>query len=416
MAVFNKEAIHQGNVPCTRRSRAPILYAMDFISPRGKRTGLLLFVFFFLTETERIEGIYSHQTTRRFSSLTQNYFLTHFHSDHYGGLANTWESGIIYCSLPTATLVTEQLGVNRKYLHPLPMNTPTVIASRGKPITVTLLDANHCPGAVMFLFQVGKRNILHVGDFRWNRECMLLPGSPLNGFASEQKNLDDLFLDTTYCNPKYSLPSQAETIEAIQALFLKEMDRCKGSKSCKTLHLFGAYTIGKEKMYLSIAERHNLKVYVDPKRFRILSALNWPKERMALLTTHKEEASVWIVPLGDINMKKLPEYFPQANSKPFATSYDRIVGYRPTGWSMGSKPSSSLVSSRYNGNLAIHSVPYSEHSSFPELVDCLACLKPQRIVPTVNTSKSDEQVATLLKALSEKQTTLPFAAPMEKPR
>jgi hypothetical protein len=98
-----------------------------------------------------------------------------------------------------------------------------------------------------------------------------------------------------------------------------------------------------------------------------------------------------------------------ANNKPFSTPYDQIAGYRPTGWSLGSKPSSSVVSSRRSGNLTIHSVPYSEHSSFPELVDCLECLKPQRIVPTVNASKSSEQITTLMRALREKQTTLSFS-------
>ncbi len=354
-------------------------------------------------------ALYSHpHFGTPYSSLTQNYFLTHFHADHYGGIGRSWNTGIIYCSLPTAELVAQQIGVDRKYLHPLPMNVPTIVASRGKPITVTLLDANHCPGAVMFLFHVGKRHILHVGDFRWNREIMLHPGSRLKVFASEQSILDELFLDTTYCNPKYALPSQTETIEAIQTLFQKELNLGKQNASYKTLHLFGAYTIGKEKMYLSIADHYGLKVYVDARRYRILSVLGWPKERMASLTTNKEEASIWVVPLGDINMKRLPEYFPMANSKPFAAQYTRIVGYRPTGWSMGSKPSSSLVTSRQNENLVIHSVPYSEHSSFPELVDCLACLRPQKIVPTVNAGKSEEQVKLLLKALHEKQTTLPF--------
>lgn len=255
----------------------------------------------------------------------------------------------------------------------------------------------------MFLFEVGKRKILHVGDFRWNRDFMQQQ-SPLRTFFSKQTLLDELFLDTTYCDPKYKLPSQHETIQAIISIFEKDLQR-----QSKTLHLFGAYTIGKEKMYLSIAEHFKMKVYVDSARFRILSALGWPQERMDLITTRKEEASIWVVPLGHINMKKMPNYFAQANTKPFCKAYDRIVGYRPTGWSMGSKPSSSVVSTRYSGNLTIHSVPYSEHSSFPELVDCLQCLRPEKITPTVNAKKSGEQVTILLNALRQRQTTLSFS-------
>eukprot|EP00804_Cyclotella_cryptica_P018589 CCRYP_011407-RA/>CCRYP_011407-RA protein AED:0.03 eAED:0.03 QI:270/1/1/1/0.66/0.5/4/792/616 len=88
-------------------------------------------------------------------SLSNNYFLTHFHSDHYGGITKQWNEGTIYCSVSTANLVHQQLGVEKRFLHPLPMNTPTVVASKDKPITVTLLDANHCPGAVMFIFEIG---------------------------------------------------------------------------------------------------------------------------------------------------------------------------------------------------------------------------------------------------------------------
>jgi hypothetical protein len=116
-------------------------------------------------------------------ALSENYFLTHFHADvsfasssmvrrrvcmitsytlikprppppsdrtfplifpqHYGGISKGWDHGTIYCSLPTANLVNQQLGVDKKYLHPLPMDEPTVIASKGKPVTVTLLNANH---------------------------------------------------------------------------------------------------------------------------------------------------------------------------------------------------------------------------------------------------------------------------------
>jgi hypothetical protein len=195
-------------------------------------------------------------------SLTNNYFLTHFHSDHYGGITSNWNAGTIYCSLTTATLVYEQLKVDKKYLHPLPIMTPTVIeTNKGKnnhkPVTVTLLDANHCPGAVMFLFEIPSANgrqcqttrILHVGDFRWNRSFML-EQPPLASLVKNDIVLDELYLDTTYCNPKYELPTQQDAIEAIVSIFEQEQNRQKERGQGKTLHLFGSYTIGKEKMYL----------------------------------------------------------------------------------------------------------------------------------------------------------------------
>lgn len=300
--------------------------------------------------------------------------------------------------------VNQQLRVDKKYIHPIPMNTPTVIESRGKPITVTLLDANHCPGAAMILFEIGqrKRKILHVGDFRWNRDSMLRYPQ-LRAIASQQEHLDELFLDTTYCDPKHSLPSQNETIRAVLETFDKQ--RKTGHR---TLHLFGAYTIGKERMYMSIAEHFGMKVFVDSARYRILSALEWPNERMNLLTTNKEETCIWVVPLGHINFKRLfsEDYLTKANTKPFVPAYTHICGYRPTGWSLSSKPSAGHVSTRKSGNFLVHSIPYSEHSSFPELVDCLECLKPARIVPTVAASKSQEQIAKLLKGLRMKQTEL----------
>lgn len=344
------------------------------------------------------------------STLSKSYFLTHFHSDHYGGITANWNAGTIYCSEATANLLNQQLRVDRKFIHPLPMFEPIVLESKGKPITITLLDANHCPGAVMFLFNVAKqREILHVGDFRWNRDMMLQQG-PLASISSGKLLLDELFLDTTYCNPKYTLPTQEEAIKATVSIVKGEIQNSKERK-CRTLHLFGSYTIGKERIYLGVAEQLGLKVYVDPRRHRILSALGWSKERMALLTTNKAESNVWVIPLGEINMKKLPEYMISTVNRK-KVPFDRIVGYRPTGWSM--PKSGNIVASRASGNIIIHGIPYSEHSSFPELVDCLQCLRPKKIVPTVNASKSSEQVDMLLKALRQKQTTLPFPARVRK--
>ena len=163
---------------------------------------------------------------------------------HYGGIGKTWCDGTIYCSLPTANSVHQQLGVDKRYLHPLPMNVPTVVASGETPVTVTLLDANHCPGAIMFLFEVGRRQILHVGDFRWHRESMLRMRQ-LRAFSNASPRLDEIFLDTTYCDKKYALPTQEEAIAAAVEVAQQEMTTSKEDIKHKTLFLFGSYTIGR---------------------------------------------------------------------------------------------------------------------------------------------------------------------------
>jgi len=144
-------------------------------------------------------------------------------------------------------------------------------------------------------------------------------------------------------------------------------------------------------------------------------------------------------------MKQMRDYLDEGNkNKVFTAPYERVVGFRPTGWTYSAqsapdkrqmnlpcsrppKPGKNLISTKTSGRYSIHGVPYSEHSSFPvsapriccfgdvllhflaecalptcvvqELVDCLRCLKPKKITPTVSVSKSEEQVELLLNAL-----------------
>lgn len=156
------------------------------------------------------------------------YFLSHFHADHYGGLTSTWTHGPVYCSQTTANLVRSSLYVNEMHICPIPMNTPTVIPKTGG-VRVTLLDANHCPGSCLFLFEGPQTQhilptpagtphpalpppsvtfrYLHCGDFR---------ASPrhTNHPLIKGKRLDIIYLDTTYCNPRYCFPAQEMVVAA----------------------------------------------------------------------------------------------------------------------------------------------------------------------------------------------------------
>ena len=66
-------------------------------------------------------------------------------ADHTTGLYKSFSAGTIYTSRGTANLITELMGVNPERVVALPMNKPVVVAG----FELTLLDANHCPAAVM---------------------------------------------------------------------------------------------------------------------------------------------------------------------------------------------------------------------------------------------------------------------------
>ena len=153
------------------------------------------------------------------------YFLSHFHSDHYVGLASSWSHGPIYCSKVTASLCKQQLRVDEKWLVPLEFEKRYDVPNTGGA-TVVLIDANHCPGSALFLFEMAvggsngrKQRILHCGDFRACKAHVTHPllrpksSDPKTGGRIKQ-TIDACYLDTTYLNPRYSFPPQDDVITA----------------------------------------------------------------------------------------------------------------------------------------------------------------------------------------------------------
>jgi hypothetical protein len=89
-------------------------------------------------------------------------------------------------------------------------------ASARQGVEVTLVDANHCPGAVLLLFRLPDgRRIIHTGDMRY---C---PGMKENQHLEGFRGADAVFLDTTYCSPKYTFPAQVSSGLVVKLLTLK---------------------------------------------------------------------------------------------------------------------------------------------------------------------------------------------------
>uniref|UniRef100_A0A1J3IAR9 DNA ligase n=1 Tax=Noccaea caerulescens TaxID=107243 RepID=A0A1J3IAR9_NOCCA len=311
------------------------------------------------------------------SSSSVAFFLSHFHSDHYSGLSSSWSRGIVFCSHKTALLVKEILQVPSQFVFPLPMNQNVAIDGS----EVALTDANHCPGAVQFLFKVKSENggferYVHTGDFRFSDSMRF--DSSLIGFIG----CDGVFLDTTYCNPKFVFPKQDESVDYVVSVIDKiDDEETKDTKKKKVLFLVATYVIGKEKILIEIAKRCKRKIFVDSRKMSILSILGCGEKGM--FTEDENESDVHVVGwnvLGETWPYFRPN-FAKMNEIMVEKGYDKVVGFVPTGWTYEVKRSKFAV--KCKDSMEIHLVPYSEHSNYDELREYIKFLKPKRVIPTV---------------------------------
>ncbi|PLW10338.1 hypothetical protein PCANC_19671 [Puccinia coronata f. sp. avenae] len=467
------------------------------------------------------------------------YFLSHAHSDHYTKLSSTWSHGKIYCSKTTANLVALKLRVHPRWIVPLDFNRPYTVDD----VQVVLIDANHCPGSAMFLFEgvtkpEGKPfRYLHCGDFR------AMP-SHLEHPALRSKVIDICYLDTTYLDPKYCFPAQDQVIKgcckAMKSRVLdadptatmsstdqKKLAETRRSRAVldswlnsstalprnvaqppqvtvvlndpplatidphvasrpdeaatsnppklasifepkskgksaeltaqSTLILVGTYSIGKERIVISLAETLGTQVYcADARKVAILKCIDEADEEAVLqrmLTTNPRAARIHLVNLFALNKPGFLETY-LAKYRPHFT---HIIGIKPTGWCY--KPSASAVpcnpsalptfitafqqhqqarnesSDNAVGQLIfpekvkasiapfveIYGVPYSEHSSFFELSCFCMSFDWVRIIPTVNNGNPasrakmkswiDRWKTERVRLLSDARAAQPCAAP-----
>ncbi|KAI9022793.1 DNA repair metallo-beta-lactamase-domain-containing protein, partial [Phycomyces nitens] len=344
------------------------------------------------------------------------YFLTHYHADHYMGLTKSWAHGPIYCSKITANLVKEKLKVNPDHVVVLPMDVPYIVDEH---TTVVLVDANHCPGSVLFLFIVKKDDKtirhLHTGDFRANPRMCLHPHIR----QPENPPIDCLYLDTTYMAPNHIFPAQQECIDVVANAVeehvrleklgppLTKLDLwlsfTKKQENKRLLIVVGTYTIGKERIFYEIAKRIKSKIYVTSEKKRILLCQENP-DLEALLTRNQHEAQVHVIPLNHIKEECLKPYL--GSLEPHFTS---LIAIRPTGWSF--YPPAAIISKQPSlesifkqpfaetriklntgpDKIKIYSVPYSEHSSFRELAAFVGSLEIRTIIPTVNVGSPESR-------------------------
>ncbi|KAJ4138063.1 hypothetical protein NW768_001879 [Fusarium equiseti] len=213
-------------------------------------------------------------------------FLSHVHSDHLAGLESL-KSPFVYCSAATREILLQLerypcrinyakgiLEARRqtfkhldKILKPLPLEAPTSIELRpGQQIQVTLFDANHCPGAVMFLVEGDGKAILYTGDIRsepWFVNA-IARNPNLVEYTSGLKTLDKIYLDTSFTE---DVPFQAK-VDGIAELLRKISDYPDD-----TIFHLQAWTYGYEDVWIALSKALRSKIHVDEYKLCIYNSL-----------------------------------------------------------------------------------------------------------------------------------------------
>ena len=228
------------------------------------------------------------------------YFLSHCHTDHLVGLARRDFPGPIYCSLETArALVGKTVGKssNRPYaryrdiLRILPLGVAVRLAILpDESFTVTMLDAQHCPGSAMFLFEGSSGRVLYTGDCRMERSGNLSLG-----------RVDHLYLDNTLLKPAFhTLPSRQESLLAVGKVvcWLKR-------QSPKAHIIVVSASLGFEGVVLAAARAAQRKVYVSERKLRFYSKTF--KDAVGLLTADKAATNLHACEGCDLCVEALSE-------------------------------------------------------------------------------------------------------------
>ncbi|XP_059669905.1 DNA cross-link repair protein SNM1 [Cornus florida] len=293
------------------------------------------------------------------------FILSHFHADHYRGLSKRWSHGPIYCTSLTARLVSMCLSVDPIFLFPVEFGKEYLIEG----IRMTMLEANHCPGAALIHFRLPNGQCyLHTGDFRASKLMHIYP-------LLVNQRVNVLYLDTTYCNPKYRFPSKEDVLS-----FVVGVTKNCLMKQPKTLVIVGAYSLGKECVYLAISKALGVKIYANALRRRVLQSLGWT-ELSGNLCSNGKDTPLHVLPISSLKFQILENYL-----KTYMNQYTAVLAFRPTGWTYSEAIGShlDLIKPRSKGIVTIYGVPYSEHSSFTELQEFVQFLRPDKIIPTVN--------------------------------
>ncbi|XP_063301515.1 protein artemis [Pelobates fuscus] len=326
------------------------------------------------------------------------YFLSHCHKDHMKGLRAPFLKRRLQCKLKLylycSPVTKELLLTNPKYafwekhIIAIEIDTPTQISlldeitGEKEDILVTLLPAGHCPGSVMFLFQGLHGTVLYTGDFRLAKGEVAR--MELLHSGNRVKDIESVYLDTTFCDPKYfQIPSREECLIGILELVRSWIKM--GPYHVVWLNCKAAY--GYEYLFTNLSEEFGIKVHVNKQdMFK-----NMPDILCHITTDRRTQIHACRHPVNEefIHGNRLPCGMRTDDNVPL-----RVISIKPSTMWFGERSRKTNVIVR-TGESSYRAC-FSFHSSYSEIKDFLNYIQPMyaypNVIPLGKTKKNVEDI------------------------
>ncbi|KAK7035771.1 DNA cross-link repair 1A protein [Favolaschia claudopus] len=274
---------------------------------------------------------------------------------------------------------------SRDLLRPLALNTPTQFElTNNEIVTITLFDANHCPGAVMFLIEGDRGAVLHTGDFRaepWFLESIthnpfLQPY--LAGDDSQPRDpnsvLEAIYLDTASVMTSSSVPTKANATSGL-------IDLMKMLPTT-TYFFINSWTWGYEDVLKAVSRAFRTQIHLDRYKHGIYTNISDPVLRS--LGTRDEAASRFHACERFDRCDYVADADPHPANRGLSRMGRPVVYVNPVTMSAARWQTylqeTKLAIGRGDPIKSLL-VPLSRHSPLPELQAFVAVLRPRRVVP-----------------------------------
>ncbi|KAI0685351.1 hypothetical protein BC835DRAFT_1421327 [Cytidiella melzeri] len=364
--------------------------------------------------------------TATLQTIPALHLLTHTHTDHVNGLSAKSFASTVFCSIDAKEMLLrhevyaeralKQMEIraenvrtfqhlkvsprtlrdgtvhhhgSRDLLKPLPLNTPyRHELSNDNWVTITLIDANHCPGAVMFLIEGSEGAVLHTGDFRaepWFIQSLAKnpflqryvhhpsPGLPLPRDRQRAlvESLHTVYLDTACLLGTDEVPTKDDATSGLVSLM------CLYPET--TRFFINAWTWGYEDIYKAVARAFHTKIHVDRYKHAVLSRLSHEPFLKSIITRDERATRFHACE----RFSRCSEVQVDGRASHTNTGahvvYVNPVTMSTSAWVLYLRDTRQRLASGQQANNLL--VPLSRHSPLPELRAFVSLFKPERVVP-----------------------------------